>query len=127
DAPAFFAQSKLEDLLLEAGEARLGIELVLRPGCTIRGAVRGAPAELAGSLRVYAHSGGGRALASARTDADGSFVLRGLQVGTYELRALGGGLASPGCTVEARVERDGEVELRVAPGASLRIGARWAA
>ncbi|MBK7642863.1 MAG: carboxypeptidase regulatory-like domain-containing protein [Planctomycetes bacterium] len=122
DAEAPFARARVQ---VEVPGAQL--EIVLGPGCVLRGLVRGAPEGLNGALRVIAYDEpGGPVAASARVDPDGSFVLRGLSEGRYGLRATGANFDSPiAAPIEVRADREREVELTVEPAGRLLVAAKW--
>ena len=122
DAESAFARTSVRDLELAAGEAITSLEIVLTPGCTIRGVVRGAPEGLLRHVYVSAYDEGGRPVAGAHSDPDGSFVLRGLVEGSYGLAASVGPFVAPVCApVRVRRERESQVELTVAMGSQVRI------
>ncbi len=127
DAESVLARGTVRDLELAAGATISGLEIVLTPGCTIRGVVHGAPEGMGRMLYVSAYDESGQVVAGARADADGSFLLRGLVEGAYALSARGADLAAPACD-PVRVQRDHEAqaELTVVRGQWLRVVARYA-
>jgi hypothetical protein len=111
---------------LAAGATVAGLEIVLTPGCTIRGTVRGAPEGSARQPRVLAYDEAGHAVASVRVDTDWTFVLRGLSEGSYGLRASGYTFESPvSVPVRVRAGREEQVELTLGAAAMISIGAKW--
>jgi hypothetical protein len=122
DAESAFARASVRDLVLADGASITGLEVVLTPGCTIRGVVRGAPESLARHIYVQAYDEGGRPVAGADTDPDGSFVLRGLVEGSYGLAAAVGQLCAPVCEpVRVLRDRESQVELTLVRGSQLRL------
>jgi len=128
DAESVFGAARLRGIELAAGATRNDVEIVLTPGCTIRGTVHGAPEGGERLLRVLAYDESGHAVASTRVDPDASFVLRGLSEGSYGLRASGytyeGAVAAP---LRVRAGREEQVELSVGPAAMVTLSAKWPA
>jgi protocatechuate 3,4-dioxygenase beta subunit len=79
-------ECKLE-IMLEQGELRRGIELVMLRGATILGRVVSMDGKGLPRIHIRADAPNGGTRASTSTEADGSFELSGLEVGAYDLRA----------------------------------------
>lgn len=128
DGEAPFGRARSAELELAANGSIGGLEIVLKPGCTLRGVVRGAPEGLARALRVTAYDETGQASTGCRVDPDGSFALRGLAEGSYGLRATGPNLASPvSAPLRVRADREEPVEIVVAPGVVPLVYAKFPA
>ena len=109
-----FARVELD---LAAGQQLADVEIVLAPECVLRGRVSFPAGVAPATARVVAFDEAGRPCAGARSEGDGSFVLRGLPEGRFAFQAECGAWISPISERQAlEPGRERELELTLAAG-----------
>jgi hypothetical protein len=127
-------RARLEGVEIRDGELRRGVDLLLEPGARVAGrVVAGADGRLVQGAVVMAHTLAElerpalsarpaalreqRAQATARTDADGGFVLEGLGPGVHMLTAKAPGFrTSAAVRLEVAAGEEAWLELRLSEG-----------
>lgn len=115
---AGYTEGEFPDAIEIDGQPVAGVEIVLEPGASIRGAVTGLDSADLASTEVQAWQGG--LFRSASPGIDGAFELRELAPGTWRVAAVAGERRSP--VQELNVSPGGpgaSVELRFEPGFRL--------
>ncbi|MEM7307373.1 MAG: carboxypeptidase regulatory-like domain-containing protein [Planctomycetota bacterium] len=119
-----YAPSDPVEIEVLEGVVKKDVELTLTPSLQIRGAVLTAGGAPVHRARVYALSHADRDVrpARARTADDGSFTLRSLAVGTYDLTASADGFAdAPVQVVEVTAEAAPDVVLTLTEGVDVVV------
>jgi protocatechuate 3,4-dioxygenase beta subunit len=110
-----FQPARVGGIVVEEGETRSGVEVMLARGAMLRGrAVEARSGRPVPDVEVSAESAPG----SVSTDADGAFQIEGMPSGKVRVTARSSDYASTSETVEVG-ESGGTVELKLSPGASV--------